>query len=382
MSSSTMSSGPLATELPLTVEPLRAPTSDQHRAEVLAEPGFGRHFTDHMLLVHWTPAEGWHDARLTEYGPIPMSPATAVLHYAQSIFEGLKAYRRPDGGIVTFRPEANAARLNRSAARMAMPAFDESAFVAAVDTLVRADADWVPGGGENSLYVRPLMFASESFLGVRPAKEYTFMLIASPAGAYFAGGVKPVSLYVSEDYSRAAPGGTGEAKCGGNYAASLLAQEQAIQEGCDQVVFLDAIEHRYVEELGGMNLFFVYGDPTGPDGPAGVELVTPELTGSLLAGITRESIMVLARERGYRVTERKVSIDEWRDGAASGAISETFACGTAAVITPIGEIKSASGDFTVAGGGSGAITMQLREHLMGIQHGTLPDDHGWIHRVL
>jgi branched-chain amino acid aminotransferase len=306
-----------------------------------------------------------------------MDPSTAALHYAQSIFEGLKAYAQPDGSVATFRPEANAGRFARSAKRLAMPAVPEDGFLAAVDALVDADRDWVPTGPDQTLYIRPYQLASEPFLGVRPAAEYLFLVIASPAGAYFPRGIHPVSVYLSEDYIRAAPGGTGDVKCAGNYAASLLAQEQAIAAGCDQVVWLDAMEKKYVEEMGGMNLFFVLGDGSQD----GAELVTPELTGTLLPGITRDSLISLAQDLGYRVSERRFSVDEWRCGVADGTVTETFACGTAAVITPVGEVKARTGDFTVGDGTPGPISMRLREALLDIQHGRVADTHGWLHRV-
>jgi branched-chain amino acid aminotransferase len=345
------------------------------RAEMLADPGFGRYFTDRMFVARYRAGQGWYDARLTAYAPLQLDPSTAVLHYAQSIFEGLKAYAQPDGSVATFRPEANAARFARGAKRLAMPPVPEEAFISAVDALVDADRDWVPTGADQTLYIRPYQMASEPFLGVRPAHEYLFLIIASPAGAYFPRGVQPVSVYLSEDYIRAAPGGTGDIKCAGNYAASLLAQEQAIEAGCDQVVWLDAVEKRYVEEMGGMNLFFVLG--SGDD----AELVTPALTGTLLPGITRDSLISMAREMGHTVTERLFSVDEWRAGVADGTVTETFACGTAAVITPVGEVKARTGDFVVGDGTPGPLTMKLRESLLDIQHGRVADTRGWLHRV-
>jgi branched-chain amino acid aminotransferase len=360
--------------VPLVVDDVpRRPAGE--RAEILADPGFGRYFTDTMFVARYRAGDGWYDARLSPYGPLQLDPATATLHYAQSIFEGLKAYAQPDGSVATFRPESNAARFTRSAKRLAMPPVPEQAFLAAVDALVDADRDWVPTGPDQTLYLRPYQLAVEPFLGVRPAHEYLFLVIASPAGAYFPRGVQPVSVYLSEDYIRAAPGGTGDVKCAGNYAASLLAQEQAIEAGCDQVVWLDAQEKRYVEEMGGMNLFFVLG--SGDD----AELVTPELTGTLLPGITRDSLITLARERGHQVSERRFSVDEWRRGVADGSVTETFACGTAAVITPVGEVKARTGDFTVGDGSPGPLTMALRESLLDIQHGRVADPHGWLHRV-
>jgi branched-chain amino acid aminotransferase len=345
------------------------------REAMLADPGFGRYFTDSMFIARYRAGEGWYDARLTAYAPLQLDPSTAALHYAQSIFEGLKAYAQPDGSVATFRPEANAQRFTRSAKRLAMPPVPEDAFLSAVDALVAADRDWVPTGPDQTLYLRPYQLAVEPFLGVRPANEYLFLVIASPAGAYFSRGVQPVTVWLSEDYIRAAPGGTGDAKCAGNYAASLLAQEQAAAEGCDQVVWLDALEKRYVEEMGGMNLFFVLG--SGAD----AELVTPELTGTLLPGITRDSLITLARDLGYRVSERRFSVEEWRSGVADGTVTESFACGTAAVITPVGEVKARTGGFVVGDGTPGPISMRLREALLDIQHGRAADAHGWLHRV-
>jgi branched-chain amino acid aminotransferase len=360
--------------VPVVVEDVERRSASE-RGELLADPGFGRYFTDSMFVARYRAGEGWYDARLTAYAPLQMDPSTAALHYAQSIFEGLKAYAQPDGSVATFRPTANAARFARSARRLAMPPVPEDAFIAAVVTLVDADRDWVPTGPDQTLYIRPYQLATEPFLGVRPASEYLFLVIASPAGAYFSRGVQPVSVYLSEDYIRAAPGGTGDVKCAGNYAASLLAQEQAIAAGCDQVVWLDALEKRYVEEMGGMNLFFVLG--SGAD----AELVTPELTGTLLPGITRDSLITLAREMGHTVTERRFSVDEWRQGVADGTVTETFACGTAAVITPVGEVQARTGDFVVGDGTPGPLAMRLREALLDIQHGRADDAHGWLHKV-
>ncbi|MFC1441090.1 branched-chain amino acid aminotransferase [Streptacidiphilus sp. N1-10] len=357
------------------LKPSAHPLSDAERQARLANPGFGRYFTDNMVTIRWTEGRGWHDAQLVPYGPIELDPATAILHYGQSIFEGLKAYRTADGGIQTFRPYANAARFQASARRLAMAELPQETFVAAVEALVQQDQAWVPTGGEASLYLRPFMIATEVGLGVRPASEYLFMLIASPAGAYFPGGVEPVSVWLSEEYVRAAPGGTGAAKCGGNYAASLVAQAQAAQQGCDQVVWLDAIERRWIEEMGGMNLYFVFGE--GED----ARIVTPELSGSLLPGITRDSLLTIAADLGYATEERKISTDEWRDGNADGTLTEVFACGTAAVITPVGSVKSARGDWTVGDGTPGPVTMRLRESLLALQTGHREDTHNWMHRI-
>jgi branched-chain amino acid aminotransferase len=363
--------------LEFTVAPSPSPRPAEEREQILANPGFGRHFTDHMVLIDWTQERGWHDARVVPYGPFTLDPATMVLHYAQEIFEGLKAYRQPDGSIASFRPEANAARLNTSADRLGMPRLDPADFIEAIQQLVRIDRDWVPTGGESSLYIRPFMLATEVGLGVRPANRYVFSVIASPAGSYFARGVHPVSVWWSTEYVRAAPGGTGAAKTGGNYAASLAAQAQAAEKGCDQVVWLDAVERRWVEEMGGMNLFFVFGSPVGE-----VELVTPELSGSLLPGVTRSSLLQLARDRGWTATERRLSTDEWEKAVQSGELTEVFACGTAAVVTPVGSVMHANGEFLNGDGGSGSVTLSLREALINIQRGLAPDVHGWMHTLV
>jgi branched-chain amino acid aminotransferase len=363
----------MESSLQIDVTPTTSPVSPDRLTEILANPGFGLHFTDHMFLVEWTPDRGWYDARVTPYAPLSLDPATAVLHYAQEIFEGMKAYRHESGSVWTFRPEENAARMVRSARRLALPELPVEDFIASVDALIKVDERWVPEGtGEKSLYVRPFMFASEKFLGVRPAQHVTYMVIASPAGAYFGKGLKPVSIWLTEDYSRAGRGGMGAAKTGGNYASSLVAQQEAIDEGCDQVVFLDAAERKYVEELGGMNLYFVHDDGT---------IVTPELSGTILEGITRGSIIELCGKLGHRVEERRFTIDEWRDGVASGRITEVFACGTAAVVTPVGVLKwrgGQVGDPDV----TGPVTHQVRSALVDIQYGRAEDTFGWMHRVL
>ncbi|WNI29038.1 branched-chain amino acid aminotransferase [Streptomyces sp. ITFR-6] len=354
------------------LKPSSNPLSDAEREAILVKPGFGRYFTDHMVTIKWTEGRGWHDAQLVPYAPLSIDPANMTLHYGQEIFEGLKAYRRPDGSVATFRPEANAARFQASARRLAMPELPVETFVEACDALVQQDAAWVPAhGGEESLYLRPFMIATEVGLGVRPSNEYLFLVIASPAGAYFPGGVKPVSIWLSEDRVRAVPGGMGDAKTGGNYAASLLAQAEAAAKGCDQVAYLDAVEHKWVEELGGMNLYFVYGN----------RIVTPSLTGSLLAGITRDSLLRLAADLGYEPEESRVSIDQWREDSAAGTLTEVFACGTAAVITPVGTVKSAGGEWTQGDGTPGPVTLRLRERLLDIQRGTAEDTHGWMHRI-
>jgi branched-chain amino acid aminotransferase len=349
------------------------PTPAERRDQIMASPGFGRYFSDNMVTATWTTDGGWHDGQVRPYGPLTLDPASAVLHYAQEIFEGLKAYRHADGSVWVFRPEANAERFIRSARRLALPELPVDDFVASIEALVRVDSDWVPSGEEQSLYLRPFMFASEAFLGVRPAAEVTYVLIASPVGAYFTGGVKPVSIWLSTAYTRAAPGGTGAAKCGGNYAASLAPMTEAAAHGCDQVAFLDATEHRWVEELGGMNIYFVHSDG---------RLVTPELTGTILEGVTRSSILQLAKEHGLDVEERRVSIDEWRDGVTSGDISEVFACGTAAVITPVGRLVWDGGEVGAPDATAGPVASSLRQALLDIQYGRAEDTHGWMRRLL
>jgi len=351
--------------------PTSKPMAALARAELLKDPGFGRVFTDHMVTIRWTRERGWHEAEVRAREPIALDPAAAVLHYGQEIFEGLKAYTRGNGSIALFRPEQNARRFQASAARMAMPELPEAVFLEAVDELVRIDQAWIPGD-EGSLYLRPFLFATEAFLGVRPSHEYLFVLIASSVGSYFKGGAKAVTVWLSDRYTRAAEGGTGAVKCGGNYAASLLAQAEAIDHGCDQVVFLDAAEHRWVEELGGMNIFFVFDDGS---------LATPPLSGTILPGITRDSIITLARGEGRIVREERYSIEQWRIDAASGRLREAFACGTAAVVSAIGRIRSATGDILIGDGEGGPITAALKTKLVGIQRGDVADALGWVRKV-
>ena len=357
-------------------EPNPHPRTAAERETILANPGFGRYFTDHMVRIDWDAEQGWHDARLISYGPLAIDPATNVLHYGQAIFEGLKAYRHADGSIKTFRPDANAARFQRSAARMAMPELPTELFVESLQTLVEVDQAWVPADPEKSLYLRPFMISTEVGLGVRPANRYAYLLIASPAGAYFSGGVHPVSVWLSTEYVRAAPGGTGAAKFAGNYAASLLAQQQAAAKGCDQVVWLDAVERRWVEEMGGMNMYFVFGRGTD------ARIMTPQLTGTLLPGVTRDSLLTVAASLGIPASEDRISVEQWREGCASGELTEVFACGTAAVITPVGSVKSAAGDWTIGDGEPGPITMRLRDELLGIQGGTIVDPANWMHTLV
>ncbi len=348
------------------------PTPDAEREAALEHPKFGTVFTDHMARISWRQADGWVNRRIEKYGPLQLDPATAVLHYAQEIFEGMKAYKHADGSVWTFRPEENAARFSRSAHRLALPALSIDDFIGSITALVRTDLAWVPSGEDSSLYLRPFMFASEPFLGVRPAAEVEYLVIASPVGPYFASGVKPVSIWVSEDYHRAGPGGTGAAKCGGNYAASLLPQVEAQQQGCDQVCFLDSNTNSYLEELGGMNVFVVMEDGS---------VHTPELTGSILEGVTRSSILRLVADRERKVVERRIPLAELVAGLADGSVREFFACGTAAVVTPIGRLAGGTFDHTVAGGEPGELTMSIRSELTDIQYGRAADRHGWMRRL-
>lgn len=351
--------------------------TEQERTAALANPGFGSHFTDHMVVVDYSvDADGkgsWHNARVEPYGPVMLDPASAVLHYGQEIFEGMKAYRHQDGSIWAFRPEANAARMNRSAARLALPQLAEGMFLESLRQLVSVDQGWVPTRPGESLYMRPYMFATEAFLGVRPAQQVSYRVIASPVGNYFGGEVAPVPIWLSRTYARAGRGGTGNAKCGGNYAASLAAQLEAEANGCRQVLFLDPFNDDAVEELGGMNVFFVFKDG---------RLVTPALSGTILEGVTRDSVLQLGRDRGMDVQERKITLDEWREGIASGEITEVFACGTAAVITPIGSLKTHEETIGSPDAVAGELTMSLREELLGIQTGAVEDPHGWLTRLV
>ena len=352
------------------IRPKPDPTSESERRNKLVDPGFGRIFTDHMAMVRFSEGKGWHDAQICARSSFQLDPASAVLHYSQEIFEGLKAYQCDDGGINLFRPDANARRFHDSAVRLAMAPLPQETFIEAVEQVVRIDRAWIPDG-DGSLYLRPFMIASEIFLGVKPSRDYLFAVIASPVRSYFKGGPAPVSIWVSQNYTRAAVGGTGAIKCGGNYAASLSAQAEGIAHGCDQVVFLDARERRYVEELGGMNIFFVFDDGS---------LSTPPL-GTILPGITRDSIITLARQAGRTVREELYSIDQWRNDASRGRLKEAFACGTAAVISPIGKVCSGDGDFLISGGESGPVAMGLRKHLVDIQSSRAPDPDTWIRKL-
>ncbi|WP_346795751.1 branched-chain amino acid aminotransferase [Halomonas sp. Bachu 37] len=357
--------------------PSANPTAAAIRGDILDNPGFGRYFSDHMVHIRWTVDAGWHGHQVRPYGPLTLDPAAAVLHYGQEIFEGIKAYRHADGSVWTFRPEKNAERFRRSARRLALPELSDDDFIGSLKALLVQDHEWVPTpaseADECSLYLRPFMIASETFLGVRPSQEVDYYVIASPAAAYFKGGVEPVSIWLSSNYNRAAPGGTGFAKCGGNYAASLAAQKEAEAHGCGQVAFLDATENKWVEELGGMNLFFVFKDG---------RIVTPKLTGTILEGVTRDSVLTLAKDEGLTPEERHISIDEWREGAASGEITEIFACGTAAVITPVGELVTENDRIRLAAGSDNAMGKRIRSKLLDLQYGRSEDKYGWLTQLV
>jgi branched-chain amino acid aminotransferase len=364
-----------ASAVEFTVTPARQRVAPATRERLLADPGFGRLFTEHMVRIAWDRERGWHDAEVVPYAPLVLEPGASVLHYAQAVFEGLKAFRQRDGSIAVFRPDAHAGRFRRSSRRLALPELPERVFIESIERLLSLDGEWVPAAAEHSLYLRPFMFASEVSLSVHPSTEVTYLLIGSPSGSYFPTGVKPVTVWLSEDFSRAAPGGTGEAKTGGNYAGGLLAQAQAAEQGCDQVVWLDSRDHRWVEEMGGMNLCFVYGKGQS------ARLMTPALTGTLLPGVTRDALLKLAADLGYQAEEGRISTDEWRAACADGSLTEVFACGTAAVITPVGAVRSARGSWTVGDGGPGEISMRLRQSLVDIQRGAARDPHGWLHPV-
>lgn len=348
------------------------PRSAAERAAIMERLSFGIDFTDHMARAVHTRGEGWHDLELVPFGPIQLSPATSVLHYGQEVFEGLKAYRHADGSIWTFRPEQNAARFNRSAQRLAMPELPVEDFLGSIAALVAADREWVPSSPGSTLYLRPFAFASEEFLGVRSAHEVTYLVIASPVGPYFAQGFTPVAIWVSTDFHRAGPGGTGAAKTAGNYAASLLPQEEAYAQGCEQVCFLDAATNTVLEELGGMNVFVVDTDGT---------VRTPALSGTILEGVTRASVIRLLADEGRRVVETDVPLDELLEGIRSGSVAEVFACGTAAVVTPIGRLAGRGFDLTIADGEPGAVTAGLHQRLTDIQYGRADDPYGWLYRL-
>ncbi|MCI1936070.1 MAG: branched-chain amino acid aminotransferase [Bifidobacteriaceae bacterium] len=355
-----------------TVLPNENPASDAKRQELIDKPAFGQLFSDNMTHVTWTEGEGWSDRRVEPYGPLKLDPGASVLHYAQEVFEGLKAYHHEDGSIWLFRPDANAERFQNSAKRLSLPELSVDDFIGSVAALVQRDRAWVPTRREYTLYMRPFMFASEPFLGVRKAKEVDYCVIASPSGPYFTGGVKPVSIWVEDKWFRTGPGGTGFAKCGGNYAASLIGEYNGINHGCEQVCFVDAATKTYLEELGGMNMFTVHKDG---------HLETPSLTGTILPGVTRRSIIQLAKDHGRDVVEKMIKLDDLLADIKSGEVTEVFACGTAAIVTPIGRFKSENFDVTVGNNESGTFTTELRDELLGIQLGEIEDPHNWMWKV-
>lgn len=333
--------------------------------------GFGKYYTDHMFMMNYDEGEGWHDARIVPYGPIPLDPAAMVLHYAQEIFEGLKAYRTKEGKIQLFRPEKNMARMNLSCDRLCIPQIDEEFAVKAIKTLVKIDEDWIPTEEGTSLYIRPYIFAVDPHVGVHAAKHLIFAIILSPVGAYYPNGIEPVKIFVEEKYVRAVVGGTGFTKAGANYAISLKGQEEAEKQGYVQTLWLDGVERKYVEEVGSMNVFFIIGD----------EVVTPALVGSILGGITRMSIIELLRSKGYTVNERRISIDELVEAHKAGKLKEAFGTGTAAVISPIGELKYKDTVMTINDSKIGETSQMLYDTLTGIQWGRIPDTMGWIRTV-
>lgn len=329
---------------------------------------FGKQFTDRMLVMEYDTGKGWHSARIQPYGPFSLDPAAMVLHYSQEIFEGLKAFRHPDGQIALFRPADNIARFNRSAERMCMPVVDPDGFLDALRQLIRLEADWVPHSAGTSLYIRPTMIANEAMLGVRPSDQYLCYVILSPVGAYYKGGIAPVKIWISDHYVRAAEGGTGEAKTGGNYAASLYASREAAANGYDQVLWLDAKEKKYIEEVGSMNMVFVY------DG----KIVTSPLKGTVLDGITRRSVLTLCKEMGLDIEERALTVDEVLDGVVNGRLTEAFGTGTAVVISPVAQFTYQNRTVHLSNGKTGELTQKLYDQLTGIQYGRIADTHGWV----
>ncbi len=351
--------------------------SDEDREQILANPGFGTRFSDHMAISFYGADDGWHDSRITAHDQLQVSPAMMVFHYGQAIFEGLKAYRTPDGELVMFRPEMNARRFNKSAIRMSMPEIPVEMFVQACEKLVKTDENWVPKIQGQSLYLRPFMVASESHLGLRAANEYLFIVIASPVAPFFADGdeIPAIKVFATDQYVRAVRGGTGFAKCSGNYAASLIAKKEAEEYGCQDVLWRDAIERKYVEEMGTSNICFVEKD--GDE----IKIYTPEVSSTILDGITRDSVLQLARDRGYEVIEGPCEFEDVISKIGSGKISEVFSCGTAVTITPIGTIVTAESETVVGDAKAGEITLSLRQELIDIQTGKIQDNHNWRHKI-
>lgn len=328
---------------------------------------FGTEFTDHMFVMDYEEGKGWHDGKIVPYGPLVLDPAAVVFHYAQEMFEGLKAYKTADGKVQLFRPDMNAKRTNRTNDRLCIPQMDEELYVEAIKALVSVDADWIPQKEGTSLYIRPFIIADEPFLGVRRSNHYTFIIILSPVGPYYVGGLTPTKLYVEDKYVRATDGGTGEAKCGGNYAASLKAQEEAHAKGYEQILWLDGVHRKYVEEVGTSNAFFVIGD----------EVITAPLDGTILPGITRDSVIAILKKKGIKVSERKLAIDEVVQAYKDGNFKEMFASGTAAVISPVGELCYKGESMIINDREIGPIAQELYDTIYGIQTGTVADEMGW-----
>jgi branched-chain amino acid aminotransferase len=363
--------------LDFAIEPNARPLPEDERAALLTAPRFGQLFTDHMVTIMYDVDRGWHSARVRAVEPLPLHPATAVFHYAQEVFEGLKAHRRPNGSVILFRADSHAARFNQSLRRMAMPELPEEVFVEALRQLVALDVGWVPEAPGTSLYLRPFMIATDTALGAGHAsKSYLFIVIASPSGSYFGERADPISVWVSNRYARAAAGGTGAAKAGANYAGALLGLAEAAEKGCDQAVWLDAAERRWIEEAGAMNLFFVLGRGSS------ARLVTPALTGTFLPGITRDSILTLAPPLGLPVSEERISLEDWERWSRSGELTEAFACGTASVVVGIGEVRSENACWTVGAGTEGPVTRRLRDELVGIHRGTRAGPAPWVDIVV
>lgn len=346
---------------------------DTATAPVITNPGHGDSFTQHMISMDWSETEGWSTPTVAPVENLSIHPGMIGLHYGQVIFEGLKAHRRTDGSMVVFRPRDHARRFQSSARRLAMPELPEDVFVELVDRLVSMDQVSLSTDPSHSIYLRPLMFATDTSLMLRPSRTYRFLLMAFVAGGFFGEDVDSVSVFVSRDYARAFPAGTGDVKIAGNYAPSFLAQRQAEEAGCQQVVWLDATERRYVEEMGGMNMFFVRG--RGP----GAEIVTPELTGTLLPGVTRRTLLNMAERLGYTAKEERITVDRWRAECESGEISEVFACGTAAVVTAVGQVRDGDDGWGIGDGRPGPVTRALRKALVDLHHGELDDIEGWLH---
>ena len=351
--------------------PVTLTTNPKKKPEDESKLGFGKIFTDHMFIMDYEKGRGWHDARVVPYGPFVMDPACTVFHYAQEIFEGMKCYRRKDGGLNLFRPRDNFERMNRSAERMGMPKIDVEEALAGLTALLKVDADWVPSAPGTSLYIRPTMISTDVMLGVHASHTYRFFIICSPSGAYYAKGLAPVGIYVEPELVRAVKGGVGFTKTGGNYAASILAGDIAEKKGYEQVLWLDGKENKYVEEVGAMNMVFVM------DG----KLVTAPTEGSILPGITRKSILQLAQEKGIPVEERPIAVEELFQAHAEGRLTEAFGTGTAAVISPVGELAYRDRSMILNEGKIGPVSQAMYDNLVGIQRGDLPDPHGWVYPI-